>query len=59
MSDQTPNQKEEPRIVNIKCRQKDCPSMTATVQMEKDTRMYVCTECGIPQVMNPGGHFPY
>ena len=59
------NQQQSPqepdRIVNIKCRQKGCKSMTARVQIDSSNgpRMYVCTECGVPQAMNPGGYFPY
>lgn len=51
----------EPKEVNMRCVDYPrCDSMTATetvIQQEGAPRMYICTKCKKPKVINVGGHF--
>lgn len=55
---QPPPREDNKKVVNIKCRNKGCDSMTAEILEipgNGHQRVYRCTECGHPIAVNVGG----
>lgn len=54
----SPQAKLEEKVINMKCRNRKCTSITATeIKIQnKSQRVYRCTECGNTWFINVGGN---